>query len=69
MQQLALEAAIVGLVLAAALAAAVRLGGPIASAADAARVGLVLGALVHLGFEASGLNARYCAVGAACSGA
>lgn len=67
MQQLAVEALIVGLVLAGVLGLAVALGVPLSTPAAAARAGLALGALVHLGFEASGLNARYCAVGAACA--
>jgi hypothetical protein len=64
---LALEAAVVGAVLAAVLAltalfAPAALAGP----ARAAATGLVLGALVHLGFEAAGLNRAYCTAGHAC---
>lgn len=65
--RLALEAGIVGVILAAVLAAAawvapVTLSGPAWSAAT----GMVVGAAFHLAFEAAGLNRAYCAKGHAC---
>ncbi len=63
---LASEAVVVGAVLAVALLAAshvVRLTDPWTVLA----VGFVLGAGLHLAFEAAGANAWYCRYGAACS--
>lgn len=60
------EAFVVGIVLALVLALAVAARGPILDVRAALATGLVLGAAVHLGFEASGLNRQYCATGAAC---
>lgn len=66
--QLALEVAVVGAVLAAALACVAWLvPGALRSVWKAALTGLVLGAGVHLGFELSGLNRMYCDVGHACA--
>lgn len=68
MNQLVLEVGIVGASLAGAMAAIAWLfpawlrGMP-----RAAMVGFVLGALFHLVFEATGLNAMYCRSGHACS--
>lgn len=67
MRQLLLEVVIVAVSLAGAMAAvAWLLPGALRGVPRAALVGLVLGALFHLGFEATGLNAMYCRVGAAC---
>jgi len=70
MKQLAIEAGIVGVTLALAMAglaawwpAALR--GPKA----AALAGLALGVAFHLGFEVTGLNGAYCRSGHACSAA
>ena len=60
------EAFVVGVVLALCLAIVVRFITPLRSPRDAAIVGLLLGAAVHLGFEASGANGWYCAHGSAC---
>jgi len=60
-QQLAIEAAVVGLLLAGLIQVALSLGVRVN-----AITGFVLGVVIHLGFEASGLNAKYCAVGNAC---
>ena len=63
---LATEAVVVGLALAAALAATtvfVR----ITSAGTALAVGPVLGPALHLLFELTGLNAMYCRGGHACA--
>lgn len=49
-------------VVGATLAAAVLAFGPLESAQQA----FAIGALIHLAFEASGLNRAYCASGAAC---
>ncbi len=69
MQQLAIEVVIVAVSLAGAMAAvAWLLPGWLRGVPRAALVGLVLGALFHLGFELTGLNAMYCRVGAACRG-
>jgi hypothetical protein len=63
---LALEAVVVGVVLAIALAITVRISGSIDSPGRGLAIGFVLGILVHLGFELSGANAAYCTIGAAC---
>ena len=68
MKALVVEAVIVGVALSAALAAlAAWTPQALRGAWRAAATGLVLGALFHLGFEASGLNAAYCVSGHACS--
>jgi RsiW-degrading membrane proteinase PrsW (M82 family) len=66
MPSLFLEALSVGAVLALCLAIVVRYITPLQSARDAAIIGLLLGAAVHLGFEASGANGWYCTHGSAC---
>lgn len=60
------EAAVVGLVLGGTLALVVRFR-PLKTPAAALVAGILLGAAIHLFFEFSGLNARYCSTGAACS--
>ena len=60
-QQLAVEATVVGLLLAGLVQVALSLGIRV----DAI-TGFVLGVVIHLGFEMTGLNAKYCAVGNAC---
>ena len=55
---LSTEALVVGLV----LALAVHLMGPVRSLGQA----FALGAGIHLFFEATGMNGRYCRTGAAC---
>ena len=68
MRQLVAEMGIVGLALAVVLASMAWLWpASLRSPASAAATGLVLGALVHAGFELSGLNAVYCTVGHACA--
>jgi RsiW-degrading membrane proteinase PrsW (M82 family) len=67
MPSLFAEALSVGVVLALCLAIVVQFITPLRSARDAAIVGLLLGAAVHLGFEASGANGWYCSHGNACS--
>jgi hypothetical protein len=65
--QLALEIAIVAATLAAAMAGvAWAWPSSLRSVSGAAVVGLVLGALFHVGFEVTGLNGAYCRVGHAC---
>ena len=59
------EALIVGIVLAASLTVSDILV-PITNAQTAALTGLVVGALVHVGFEVAGANAWYCRKGASC---
>jgi hypothetical protein len=59
--QLAIEATTVGLLLAGLVQVALSLGIRV----DAVTA-FVLGVIVHLGFEITGLNAKYCAVGNAC---
>lgn len=65
--RLALEAAVVAVVTAVALAFAVAVTGPISSVRKALLVGLVMGAAVHIGFELLGGNLYYCSFGAACA--
>ena len=62
---LATEATVVGLALAAALAATTTFV-QIRNAYTALAVGLVLGAALHLLFELTGLNGKYCRTGHAC---
>jgi len=59
------EALVVGLVLAASLSVSDILV-PITNPKTAALTGLVVGALVHIGFEVFGANAWYCTEGASC---
>ncbi len=67
MQQLALEALIVGVTLAAVLAIVnIVAPGALRGTASVTLVGFVVGAFLHLAFELSGLNAKYCTVGHAC---
>lgn len=68
MLRLALEASVVGIVLA-ILLAGLRIAagpGPFASPAAIAATGFGIGAAFHLAFEALGLNAAYCRTGNAC---
>ena len=67
-RQLLLEVVVVALALAAALAG-VAWAWPAAlrGVRGAALAGLALGAALHLGFEATGLNGAYCSVGHACT--
>jgi hypothetical protein len=65
--RLALEAAVVAVVTAVALAFAVAVTGPIGSVRKALLVGLVMGAAIHVGFELLGGNSYYCSFGAACA--
>lgn len=64
--RLATEAAVVGMALAAALAA-VTVFVKITNARTAVMVGLVAGAALHLLFELTGLNGAYCSTGHACT--
>lgn len=66
MPSLLTEALVVGAVLALCLAAVVKYT-PLRSPRDAAIIGFLMGMAVHLGFEASGANAWYCAHGNACN--
>lgn len=66
MPSLLTEALVVGAALALTLAAVVRFS-PLRSPRDAAIIGFLLGAALHLGFEASGANGWYCVHGAACA--
>lgn len=66
MMRLLFEVAAVALVTAVALVFAVAVGGPIKTPVKALVVGLLIGALIHLGFEFLGGNAYYCRYGAAC---
>lgn len=65
---LLIEVVVVGAILAAMLTASQILY-PITGPQDAAYTGFILGALAHLIFEVTKVNAWYCASGAACSGA
>lgn len=67
MKQLVLEAVIVGVVLMAVLGV-LHWAAPVLfkSPWTAALTGFVLGVVVHLGFEITGLNRTYCSVGHAC---
>lgn len=62
-----LEAGVVAVVTALALALALWLGGPITRLTKALVVGAVVGAAIHLIFELVGANRMYCSTGAACS--
>lgn len=64
--QLILEASVVAVVTAVALAISVKLSGPITSPGKAVLVGAVLGGMIHLTFELLGANKVYCSTGAAC---
>lgn len=65
--QLLIEAGMVSLVTAVALAGTVHFTGRVDTLRRALVVGAVLGALIHLLFELAGANATYCRIGAACS--
>lgn len=67
--QVFIEAGVVALVTAIALGLAVHFVGPVMSTVQAGIYGLVIGALIHLGFEVLGGNRWYCANGAACKAA
>lgn len=62
-----LEAAVVGIVTAIALALVrIAVPGAYGSVAATALTGLLVGAAFHLGFELAGLNRVYCKTGHAC---
>ena len=62
---LAIEATVVGALVAVALLVTTILFGPI-TVKTSLIVGFLIGAGFHLAFEFSGLNARYCSTGHAC---
>jgi hypothetical protein len=64
---LLLEISVVAAITALALALAVTIVGPIASARKALVVGLVIGGAIHAAFEVLGGNKYYCSYGAACT--
>ena len=66
LRSLMLEVAVVAVITAACLVFAVVVGGPITGPLKALVVGLLIGAVIHLGFEFLGGNAYYCKYGAAC---
>ncbi|MBU6162801.1 MAG: hypothetical protein KGO50_16925 [Myxococcales bacterium] len=67
MANLAIEAGIVALTLAAILVVVfVALPRAFSSTASVALTGVAVGAAIHLGFELAGLNAAYCTIGHAC---
>lgn len=67
MLRLVTEMGVVGIVLAAVLACVTWLWpGSLSTPSRAAWSGLLLGAVVHGGFEVSGLNSAYCTTGHAC---
>ena len=63
--QLVIEAVVVGVTLAIALAITHSVRVP-KTTSDVLLTGFVVGVIIHLGFEALGFNRAYCTVGAAC---
>jgi hypothetical protein len=62
---LATEATVVGALVAIALLLVTWISGPI-TVRKSMLVGFLVGAVFHLAFEFTGLNARYCTTGHAC---